>query len=120
MESLSLSLSLSLSPPVPPSLYPDRDVDVNVAQGSSVTFQFQVSGQPEPTVVWEHESRRITSDRHMTISSSEGVTSLTVHRAGRREAGSYVCCAMNHLGNALQECQLTLLGEDVYDVIITS
>ena len=97
-------------PPVPPSLYPDCDVDVNAARGSTVTFQFQVSGQPEPTVVWERESQRMTTDDRVIITTNDGVTSLTMHDVARDDEGLYVCCATNHLGNTVQECQLTLLG----------
>ena len=95
---------------VPPSLYPDSDVDVNVARGSTISFQFQVSGQPDPTVVWEHGSQRMTSDGRVIIATSEGVTSLTIHEVMHEDEGSYVCCAVNNLGNTVQECQIRLLG----------
>ena len=97
-------------PPVPPTLYPDCDVDVNAARGSTVSFQFQVSGQPEPTVLWERGSQRMTSDGRVVVTTSEGVTSLTIHEVVREDEGLYVCCAMNSLGNSVQECQITLLG----------
>ena len=95
---------------VPPSLYPDSDVDLNAARGSTVSFQFQVSGYPEPAVVWERGSQRMTTDDRVIISTNEGVTSLTIHDITREDEGLYVCCAMNHLGNTVQECQITLLG----------
>ena len=100
--------------PVPPALYPDSDVDVNAARGSTVSFQFQVSGQPEPTVVWERESQRMITSGRVVITTSDGVTSLTVHDVAREDEGLYVCCAMNHLGNTIQECQITLLGTCIY------
>lgn len=108
-------------PTVPPTLYPDSDVDVNAARGSTVTFQFQVSGQPEPTVVWECGSQRMTSDDRIVITTTEGVTSLTIHEVMREDEGSYVCCAMNYLGNTVQECQITLLGKrcPALSVVIT-
>ena len=95
---------------VPPSLYPDSDVDVNAARGSTVSFQFQISGQPEPNVVWERGSQRLVTDNRVIVMSNEGVTTLTIHEVDREDEGLYICCAMNHLGNAVQECQITLLG----------
>lgn len=103
----SLSLLYIL---VPPTLYPDSDVDINAARGSTVSFHFQVSGQPEPTVVWERGSQRMITDGRIIITTSDGVTSLTLHDVARDDEGLYVCCAMNHLGNTIQECQITLLG----------
>ena len=96
---------------VPPSLYPDSDVDVNAARGSTVSFQFQVSGQPEPNVVWERGSQRLATGDRVVITTNEGVTTLTIHEITREDEGLYVCCAMNHLGNTVQECQITLLGQ---------
>ena len=98
---------------MPPSLYPDSDVDVNAARGSTVSFQFQVSGQPEPNVVWERGSQRLGTDDRVVITSNEGVTTLAIHEVTREDAGLYVCCAMNHLGNTVQECKITLLGQVV-------
>lgn len=106
-------------PIVPPTLYPDSDVDINAARGSTVSFQFQVSGQPEPTVVWERGSQRMTSDERIVITTNEGVTSLTIHEVMRDDEGSYVCCAMNYLGNTVQECQITLLGKRHFIIITT-
>jgi hypothetical protein len=110
---------------LPPSLYPDSDVDVNVARGSTISFQFQVSGQPDPTVVWEHGSQRMTSDGRVIIATSEGVTSLTIHEVMHEDEGSYVCCAVNNLGNTVQECQIRLLEPpspptEVHGVILGS
>lgn len=104
--------------PVPPSLYPDSDVDVNAARGSAVSFQFQVSGQPEPTVVWERGSQRITTDGRIIVTTSDGVTTMTMHDVAREDEGLYVCCAMNHLGNTIQECRITLLGMYVYTMCV--
>jgi hypothetical protein len=94
---------------LPPSLYPDSDVEVNAARGSTVSFQFQVSGQPEPAVVWERGSQRLATNDRVNVTTNEGVTTLTIHEVARDDEGLYVCCAMNYLGSTMQECQITLL-----------
>ena len=77
--------------------------------GTSVSFQYQVSGSPEPTVSWEHEDAAISSDR-VAIQTSGGVTSLTITNVTREDEGVYMCCALNSLGSATMETYLTVLG----------
>ena len=67
-------------------------------------------------MVWEQGSQRMTADDRVIITTSDGVTSLTMHDVTREDEGLYVCCAMNHLGNTAQECRITLLG--IYTVFI--
>ena len=62
-------------------------------------------------MVWERGSQRLATDDRVVIKSNEGVTTLTIREVDREDQGQYVCCAMNHLGNTVQECQITLLGQ---------
>ena len=94
--------------PAPPQLW-DGPAHVRTPVGTSVSFQYQVSGSPEPTVSWEHEDATISSD-HVAIQTSGGVTSLTITNVTREDEGVYMCCALNSLGSATMETYLTVLG----------
>ena len=77
--------------------------------GATVTLQLKVSGSPEPSVEWEHrEGGRVWGEEVVT---GGGVTALTLVDVRREEEGVYVCSAVNSLGCATMECQLTVLGE---------
>ena len=78
--------------------------------GTSVTFQFQVSGQPEPTVIWEHGNEEIVTSPQYEVKTSGGVTSLSITEVERDDEGLYTCSALNSLGSAVMECHLTVLG----------
>ena len=94
--------------PAPPQLW-DGPAHVRASVGTSVSFQYQLSGSPEPTVSWEHEDAAISSDR-VTIQTSGGVASLTITNVTREDEGVYMCCALNSLGSATMETYLTVLG----------
>lgn len=84
--------------------------------GTSVSFQYQVSGSPEPTASWEHEDAAILSDR-VTMQTTGGVTSLTITNVTREDEGVYTCCALNSLGSATMETYLTVLGVANYILV---
>ena len=84
---------------------------MQVRVGSKVTIQYQVAGNPEPTVIWEHEDAELQSSRHHVIKTSGGVTSVSVTDVKREDEGVYACTALNGLGSVAQECQVTVLGE---------
>ena len=94
--------------PAPPQLW-DGPAHIRAPVGTSVSFQYQVSGSPEPTASWEHEDAAILSDR-VTMQTSGGVTSLTITNVTRDDEGVYTCCALNSLGSATMETYLTVLG----------
>lgn len=93
----------------PPSLW-DGPTHIRAPTGSSVTFQFQVHGSPEPSVVWEHGDQKIRPSARMVVKTEGGVTSLTITDVARSDEGAYVCCALNAFGSILAESELTVLG----------
>ena len=103
--------------PAPPQLW-DGPAHIRAPVGTSVSFQYQVSGSPEPTASWEHEDAAILSDR-VTMQTTGGVTSLTITNITREDEGVYTCCALNSLGSATMETYLTVLGEHQTSWLIT-
>lgn len=94
----------------PPLLW-DGPTELQVCVGSKVNIQYHVAGNPDPTVVWEHEDVEIKSTRHHVIKTAGGVTSVCVTDVTREDEGVYVCVAVNSHGSVSQECQLTVIGE---------
>ena len=97
------------SPTAAPQLW-DGPSHLQAPVGSEVSFQFLLSGSPEPSVVWEYGDRKIPPSGRVIVKTEGGVTSLMITEVLRSDEGSYVCCALNGLGSAIMECHLTVLG----------
>ena len=97
-------------PLVQPHLW-DGPSKLQARVGSKVTISFSVAGNPEPTVIWEHEDVEIAPSRSHVVKTSGGVTSVCVTDVKREDEGVYLCTALNGLGSVGQECHLTVLGE---------
>ena len=100
----------SLSASHPPRLW-DGVEQVTVALGASVTLHWAVSGAPDPSVVWEHEERKVMSSGRVMVKTEGGVTSLTITEVVRSDEGVYTCCALNGLGSEIRECKVMVLGK---------
>ena len=96
--------------PAAPRLWCDGPTQVQTPLSSSVSFRFQVGGLPEPSVVWEHEDRKIASSGRVLIETEDGITTLTITEVVRSDEGQYVCCALNGLGSVVLEAQLIVQG----------
>ena len=80
-----------------------------------MTLHWAVSGAPDPSVVWEHEERKVGSSGRIIVNTENGVTSLTITEVVRSDEGVYTCCALNSLGSEIRECKVILLGEPQTD-----
>ena len=92
---LSLSLSLSLSLLGPPSflVYP---APVRTVNGSLITLDCLVRGDPAPTVSWLKDFMAVNlTSGNITI---EPNGTLVIMQAGFEDAGFYTCVADNGLG----------------------
>ncbi|XP_076455301.1 hemicentin-1-like isoform X2 [Babylonia areolata] len=96
-DEVDFSLQVFVAPQI---LQPGSD-KLSVVEGSSVSMQCQVSGIPQPSLLWLHNSEALqqTSDRpHLTLLSNDTLLQLTDVRT--EHAGKYTCHAENQAGFA--------------------
>lgn len=86
----------------------DGPTHLSAAVGTSTIIQFQMTGLPVPTMVWEHDGEDVHLSDRISIESSGGVTSLSIVDLVREDGGVYMCSAINKLGSAMAECELTV------------
>lgn len=59
-------------------------------------------------MIWEHNGEDVHNSDRVTITTSGGVTSLSIVDLVRQDGGVYTCSAVNNLGSATAECELTV------------
>lgn len=59
-------------------------------------------------MIWEHNGEDVHPSDRVSIVTNGGVTSLSIVDLAREDGGVYSCTAMNHLGSAVAECELTV------------
>lgn len=103
----NLGLMIVLYLAAHPQLW-DGPTHLSATVGTSAIIQFQMTGRPEPTMIWEHNGEDIHNSDRVTITTNGGVTSLSIMDLVRQDGGVYLCSAVNNLGSATAECELTV------------
>ena len=82
--------------------------DTYVEDGEGVLFQVEVSGAPQPELVWYHDGVRVVSDYSMEL-AEDG--SLTMPSAELKHSGMYKLVASNPAGSIEGEVRLVVEEE---------
>ena len=82
--------------------------DTTAAEGTRVDFLVKVTGIPQPTLTWYHDSTRLDNDYTHEI-SSDGT--LTIVTAEMKHAGNYRLVATNSVGTVEKQFTLKLISE---------
>ena len=83
--------------------------DQETVEESSVTFEVQVSGKPEPEVEWLRNGSRVRRSRKYKVQEKlNGVYSLTIADVTSPDDGEYRCVVKNTEGTAMSEAKLVV------------
>lgn len=83
--------------------------DQETEEESSVSFEVQVSGKPEPEVEWLRNGSPIRRSRKYKVQEKlNGVYSLTIVNVTSSDDGGYRCVAKNTEGTAMCEAKLVV------------
>lgn len=93
-------------PEKPQILEPLYDITIN--EGETAILSTQISGEPQPTVEWQKNSKRITDIK--TVVTKDGVHMLTIDKPTPRDSAKYAVIASNKLGTAQTTCFLAVEG----------
>jgi len=97
-------------PEKPQILEPLYDITIN--EGETAVLSTQISGEPQPTVEWQKNSKKIADAR--TVVTRDGVHSLTIDKPTTRDSAKYTVIATNKLGAAQTTCFLAVEGMAYY------
>eukprot|EP00058_Branchiostoma_floridae_P012488 XP_002597976.1 hypothetical protein BRAFLDRAFT_221537 [Branchiostoma floridae] len=101
-------------PPRQPSIKPPvfiQDLDsCVVSEGSKVSFNGEVMGNPQPDITWLFNDEKLAeSKRHKAVYFDE-VVRLTILHVTKEDQGVYSCKAVNFSGEAVSKARLTVKG----------
>jgi len=93
-------------PEKPQILEPLYDITIN--EGETAVLSTQISGEPQPTVEWQKNSKKITDIQ--TVVNKDGIHLLTINKPTPRDSAKYTAIASNNLGTAQTTCFLAVEG----------
>lgn len=82
--------------------------DVHAIEGKSVQLQCEISGLPEPEVIWYHENKPIKESSDVQLIFRGDRCSLFIQEAYLEDMGEYKVVAINSAGEASSTCRLTV------------
>lgn len=100
---LKVKTGLAEKPQILEPLY-----DITINEGETAVLSTQISGEPQPTVEWHKNSKKITDVK--TVVTKDGVHSLTIDKPTTRDSAKYTVIASNKLGTAQTTCFLAVEG----------
>lgn len=85
--------------------------NTNVTEGESVTLECQISGHPEPAIMWFREDYKIESSIDFQISYVSGFARLVIREAFAEDSGRFTCTASSEAGTVSTSCYLLVKGD---------
>ncbi|XP_055314990.1 muscle M-line assembly protein unc-89 isoform X2 [Sitodiplosis mosellana] len=82
--------------------------DVHAIEGKSVQLQCEISGSPEPEVIWYHENKPVKESSDVQLLFRGDRCSLFIQEAMAEDAGEYRVVALNLAGEASSMCKLSI------------
>ena len=86
---------------VPPSITKRSNATLDMEDGDNATLQCTGIGKPLPSIIWTKDNRQLLS--------GNGSTALVIPNIELKDAGSYVCKAVNLAGTASYSVQVRVV-----------
>lgn len=84
------------------------NTDMSVIERQPVTLDCQVSGVPEPFIIWTHDGSTVTEDDRVKL--PRGGRQLQMTSSNVTDTGTYVCAVHNVAGSDQKQYRLAVLG----------
>ncbi|KAL8565325.1 hypothetical protein ACOMHN_029021 [Nucella lapillus] len=79
-----------------------------IQAGTEFKLICNVDAHPVPKVTWTKDGRDITDNDHFSITYAHGVCTMEVAYAKGADTGTYVCLAVNSMGERETSCMVTV------------
>lgn len=83
---------------------------------SSAVLEIPFSASPEPTVEWKYKGGRLPDSKRFKDDTVAGLTSLSMSKVIKSDAGEYSLTVENKLGSATFRIKLIVQGTDLCHV----
>lgn len=91
--------------------------DVHAIEGKSVSLLCEISGAPEPEVIWYHENKPVKESSDVQLLFRGDRCSLFIQEAYPEDAGVYKVVAINLAGEASSTCKLSIESTNKADPV---
>ena len=78
--------------------------------GSSAAIEVPFHGSPQPRAVWKKNNIMVMENRRLHVDTVYNLTTLTISRATRDDAGHYTLTLENQFGSGTLNIQVVVLG----------
>ena len=79
--------------------------------GQSAAVEIPFGGSPQPMAKWQYKDGRLPDTRRFKEDTIKNLTSLTMSKVQRSDAGPYTLTLGNKYGESTFNIQLVVLGE---------
>jgi len=79
--------------------------------GKSTIIEVPFSGAPQPAATWKWNNQQLPDPTRTTAQTLHNVTSLTLNRVQRSDAGTYSLLLENNTGKATFAVKVKVIGE---------
>ncbi|XP_067120871.1 titin [Centruroides vittatus] len=94
--------------PTRPPVFTVPLMDVEVTEGSKVTFLCHVDGHPPPFIEWLKDGLQVHNNPDYQTKYENGLCTLTIEETFAEDSAKYICRATNSVGRAETQGQLTV------------
>lgn len=84
--------------------------DLSALRGARAVLQAVYTGAPQPTVVWYKGGRRLSGGGRITLTNSDGVSSVIIDPVTTDDSGKYVVTVTNRAATDTQFASLSVKG----------
>ena len=105
--STTAKLSISLAPQLDMKNLRDKIV---IKAGSSTVIEIPFVGSPKPDVTWKYKGGKLPDAKRFKVDTVANMTSLSIAKAVRSDAGKYTALLENDTGKATATFELIVLG----------
>lgn len=79
-----------------------------ILEGSNVTFQAKISGNPVPQVYWFKDGQPLVPSERVKITFKDNLVTLHIHMASPDDAGYYTLLLESRSGRVASSCHLVI------------
>ena len=84
---------------------------MTLRSGASAALELPFTGCPQPEVKWTHKGGRLPDSRRFKIDTIYNMTSMTMAKVVKADAGDYNLTLANPYGKVSWNVKLTVLGK---------
>jgi len=110
---LLIYCAVTAAAPVLGKLSENYAAGLTLHAGKSTIIEVPFNGAPQPSVTWKWNGQKLPDPTRTTAQTLHNMTTLTLNRVERSDAGTYTLLLENNAGKATFAVKVKVIGEYV-------